>query len=377
MSFDWDKIEGELRELTKGLEGVDLDRERIEKVAREIRSGRLGREGNRISGEPEPPLPDDVDDLANLTAPVRQQFLETGREALERGEVAVAVLNGGMATRFGGGVKGIVDAIDGRSFLELKRAQALRYERVPFLVMTSFATHRATLRYLEEHRLGDGVFPFMQFVSLRLTPEGELFRDGHGRISPYAPGHGDFPDALRKAGLLSELQRRRVRVLLLSNVDNLGADPDPIVVGYHLSQGRPLTVEVAPSVPHDAGGGPARLGGRLQILESFRLPPRFDLGSLPYVNTNTLLLSPSVLAREHPLDWFYVEKNVDGRVAVQMERLVGQISAFVEAAFLGVAREGHEFRYFPIKTPDDLETLRADPVRVRRIRASVGKPERL
>jgi hypothetical protein len=111
----------------------------------------------------------------------------------------------------------------------------------------------------------------------------------------------------------------------------------------------------------------------LQILESFRLPPSFDLGSLPYVNTNTLLLSLSVLEPDHPLTWFYVEKNVDGQVAVQMERLVGQLSAFVETAYLLVAREGREFRYFPIKTPGDLETLRGDRIRVERIRASVGR----
>jgi UTP--glucose-1-phosphate uridylyltransferase len=377
MGFDWDKIDGELREITGGLEGVDLDRARIERVGHEIRAGRLGPENNRISGEPEPPRAGDVDDLADLSDSVRRRYLQAGREALERGEVAVAVLNGGMATRFGGGVKGIVEAVDGRSFLEIKRAQALQYERVPFLVMTSFATHRATLRYLEEHQLGEGVFPFMQFVSLRLATDGELFRDAHGRISPYAPGHGDFPEALRKAGLLAELQRRGVRVLLLSNVDNLGADPDPVVVGYHLSHGRPLTIEVAPSIPNDAGGGPARLDGRLQILESFRLPPGFDLGRLPCVNTNTLLFSLPVLERDHPLSWFYVEKNVDGRVAVQMERLVGQVSAFVETAYLLVAREGPAFRYFPIKTPGDLETLRGDAVRVDRIRASVGKPGRL
>lgn len=377
MKVDWAGVESEVLERTGGLEGLEVDRSRIERFAREIRSGQLGRESNRISGSPEPPVRGDVDELAGISGPDREHYTKVGREALERGEVAVAVLNGGMATRFGGGVKGIVEVIDGKSFLEIKRAQALQYGSVPFLAMTSFATHQATLRYVEEHGLGEGVFPFIQFISLRLTLEGDLFRDQSGQLSPYAPGHGDFPDALRRAGLIAQLERRGVRALMLSNVDNLGADPDPLVIGYHLSHGRPLTIEVVPSIPGDAGGGPGRLDGRLQILESFRLPPGFDLGTLPYVNTNTLIFSLPMLADEYPLDWFYVEKKVDGKTAVQMERLVGQLSAFVETAYLLVARAGPEFRYFPVKTPGDLEELRGDPVRVARIRASTDSVGRL
>jgi UTP--glucose-1-phosphate uridylyltransferase len=377
MNFNWDEIDAELREAGGCLDGIEIDRTRIEQHAREIRAGRLGPESNRVSSKLGPPGAADVDRLADIPLAIRKEYTATGRRALERGEVAVAVLNGGMATRFGGAVKGIVESVEGQTFLELKHAQGRSRGAVPFLVMTSFATHGATLDYLERRRLPGEVRTFMQSVSLRLTREGELFRDNGGRISPYAPGHGDFPEALRRSGLVGELESRSVRAVMLSNVDNLGADPDPLVVGYHLSHGCPLTVEVAPSIPNDAGGGPARVGGRLQILESFRLPEGFDLGSLPFVSTNTLIFSLPTLAHAYPLTWFYVEKKVDGSVAVQMERLVGQISEFVDAAYLLVARDGPEFRYFPVKRPEDLDALRADPVKVARIRASVGDVDRL
>ena len=54
-----------------------------------------------------------------------------------------------MATRFGGVVKGVVEAVDGKSFLELKLAQTGELARlldtsVPMAVMNSFATDRAT-----------------------------------------------------------------------------------------------------------------------------------------------------------------------------------------------------------------------------------------
>ena len=43
-----------------------------------------------------------------------------GAAALREGEIALVVLAGGMATRFGGGVKATAEALDGMSFLEVK-----------------------------------------------------------------------------------------------------------------------------------------------------------------------------------------------------------------------------------------------------------------
>jgi UTP--glucose-1-phosphate uridylyltransferase len=371
--LDWTGIEREIAGILEGIDGLAVDRTLVERFATDILAGRLSRGANRVAGAPEPPRSDEIDDVSSMPEKTRNEYAALGRESIARGEVAVAVLNGGMATRFGGVVKGIVEATDDESFLEIKRRQARRHGEVPLLVMNSFATHRATLDYLEERSLTEGVRTFVQSVSLRLTPKGELFRDARRRVSPYAPGHGDFPTALRTSGLYSELRERGVRTVLLSNVDNLGADLDPTLLGHHLSHGRGVTVEVAPSVPHDAGGGPARLDGRLQIVESFRLPEGFDLESLPFVNTNTLWFSLETLEQDYPLTWFYVEKDVEGEVAVQVEHLIGQITAFVESRYLLVPREGPDFRYSPVKSPKDLEALRHDPERVARVRASIRR----
>lgn len=370
--LDRQRVQTDLRVLLEGVEDLTVDLDEVERFARGIAAGRIGPATNRLPSAPRPPEPADLDELGALDPPEATRLRRIGHEALARGEVAVCVLNGGMATRFGGVVKGIVDAIDGRSFLEIKHAQARRFGPSPFLAMNSFATHRGTLEHVRARGIADEVEVFLQAVSLRLTPEGELFLDASGRVSPYAPGHGDFPDALRRVGLVRRLADRGVRALMLSNVDNLGADPDPVVIGYHLAHGGGLTIEVAPSVPHDAGGGPAWADGRLQIVESFRLPEGFPLDSLPYVNTNTLIFSLELLERDHPLTWFYVEKTVDGRAAVQMERLVGQMSAFVETRYLLVPRDGPNCRYRPIKEPGDLEALRSDPVLAGRIRHSAG-----
>ena len=77
-----------------------------------------------------------------------------------------------------------------------------------------------------------------------------------------------------------------------------------------------------------------------------------DVGVL---NTNTLWLETTAFASEHELEWFTVKKNVAGRSAVQFERLVGQLSAFVPSAFLRVPRSGVRARFIPVKTPVDLD----------------------
>jgi UTP--glucose-1-phosphate uridylyltransferase len=268
-----------------------------------------------------------------------------------------------MATRFGGVVKAVLAAVDGMSFLEAKLVQTAALEReagvaVPSALMTSFATDAAIREHVVERGLGEQLV-FNQFVSLRLESSGELFRDAEGRPSLYAPGHGDLLPALRRSGTLDALRDRGVRYVTVSNVDNLGARIDPVVVGAHIRGERPLTCEVARK-EGDVGGAPVRVDGRLQLVEGPRFPPSFDQDLAPLFNTNTTHFDLETLDEEYALDWLYVLKDVDGRPAVQLERLYHEASAFVETQYLEVPRRGPHGRFLPIKTPADLERAQAD-----------------
>jgi UTP--glucose-1-phosphate uridylyltransferase len=360
------RLELELAKLADTLEGVEVQPERLRQFARDVAAGRLCVQANRLGRAPQPPRPDDVEHWDAFSPGERAQLMRRGRAAIEAGHVAVAVLNGGMATRFGGGVKGVVPVFGPRSFLEIKRAQARRLGPVPFVVMNSFATARATLEHLRLRGLEADSYCFVQSASLRLTPEGELFRDPEGRVSPYAPGHGDFGGALSASGTLDVLASRGVHTLALSNVDNLGPELDPLVIGYHMARGRPISTEIVASRASDAGGAPVRVDGRLQLVEGFRFPRDFDLAGLPYVNTNSLVFSLDLLRQDPPLRWYYVEKRALGRVAVQLERLVGEWTAFRDTSFLVVPRELPSARYLPVKTPADLAALRRVPALVER-----------
>ena len=108
-------------------------------------------------GDPRSPGPEHVESArAPARAPSASELERAAAATRSRAaRVAVAVLNGGMATRFGGDVKGIIEAVGGRTFLEMKLAQARGFGRVPFLIMNSFATHARTLEFLAAHGLGE------------------------------------------------------------------------------------------------------------------------------------------------------------------------------------------------------------------------------
>ncbi len=373
MTIDWEELEREFHRALGDLPGARLDRDRIERMLAGIASGSVGIRQNRITGRVEPARSRDLDSLELFSESETMSYAELGSRALQAGEVAAAVLNGGMATRFGGTVKGIVRALGARTFLELKLAQARRLSPAPFVIMNSFATSAATDGFLVEKNLWGDTQAFLQGVSLRLTPAGGIFRNRAGAISPYAPGHGDFPDFIRESGTLALLRERGVRLLVLSNIDNLGAVLDPAIVGYHVAHESPLTVEVSESVPGDAGGAPAFVDGTLQVVEGFRWPEGFDIESLEIIATNTFVISVELLAETHPMTWFYVEKDVEGRTAVQMERLINELSAHVPTNYLVTPRTGPHGRFFPTKTKADLDRIQKDPDLATRLLADPGE----
>jgi len=279
--------------------------------------------------------------------------------------------NNDSETDFGGSILGGIK-LTPKMFLEAKLGQTAALERslgcsVPVALMTSFATDHDVREHIVARGLGE-LLVFNQFVSLRLDCAGELFRDEEGRASPYAPGHGDLLRAIRDSGVLGALRERGVEVVTVSNVDNLGARVDPTVVGMHLLGGCPLTCEVALK-EGDPGGAPVRVDGRLQLVEGPRFPPSFDQSSVPVFNTNTALVSLDALDREYELTWLHVGKEVDGRAAVQLERVYHEISRHLPTTYLEVPRRGPRGRFLPIKTPRDLEAAQED---LRELLASVS-----
>ena len=343
------------------LERFGFDVERFESLRARVAAGELSAASNVVSGRVEAPQ---AEVLSPLPAPGTVGWSDArvaGLDAIAAGRVAQVVLAGGMATRFGGVVKGAVEALEGRSFLEWKLGETARLAReigaeIPVALMTSFATDEQTRAHTAGRSLPQPLW-FSQFVSLRLTPDGEVFHKQDGSPSLYGPGHGDLLEAIRASGTLGVLRARGVEIVCVSNVDNLGARIDPVVVGAHLNAARPVTIEVA-AKDGDMGGAPVRVAGRVMLLETTRFSSGFDHDQIAVFNTNTALIDLEALDRAYDLTWLYIEKEVDGRTAVQLERLYHEITAFVPTTYLVIPRSGPRGRFFPIKTPADLDRSR-------------------
>jgi UTP--glucose-1-phosphate uridylyltransferase len=331
-------------------------------VAR-YRTGEWKPGDNILSAEVTAPVPGDVAVLPPEDSNERRELERLGNEALRRGELGLIILAGGMATRFAWDKpKGLFPIYQDRSFLgwKITWAREMCGERLPIHIMTSFHTHEAIREHLEDHAYFGhdpaSVHLFQQYRFRRLTPDGTFFDSPDGEDNDAAPGHGDFAIAVRETGLLGHFIAAGGTTLLFSNVDNLGASPDLAIVGYHVQSGTEMTAEVAAKARGDKGGAPARVGGRLQLVEGFAFPPAFDQDAIPVFNTATYCFSAKALDRDFDLPWYIVEKKVGDQPVIQFEHLAGDLSATLDTRYLRVDRDD---RFIPVKSQDDVPDAQA------------------
>ncbi|HEY8944680.1 MAG TPA: UTP--glucose-1-phosphate uridylyltransferase, partial [Polyangiaceae bacterium] len=275
-------------DMKRTLERYGFDARRFRELAGKVQGG--SPEDNVVRGRVSPPEPSDVQALPAAGTAERARLEALGRQELEAGRVALLVLAGGMATRMGGVVKALVEALPGRTFLDLRLAEieavGRQFGRTPPLwLMTSHTTEGPIRSALGSRLKDDAVAIFSQFLSLRLTPSGDVFLDAQGRPSEHAPGHGDVPEALQRSGLIQRFVDRGGRVVLVTNLDNLGGTLEPAIIGWHLDHAEPVTSEVVDKLENDKGGIPVRVDGKTCVLEEFRIPSSFDPATVRVFNT--------------------------------------------------------------------------------------------
>jgi len=279
--------------------------------------------------------------------------IEIGQQALQDGKVAVVTLAAGVGSRWTHGA-GVVKALHPfcklggrhRSFLEVHLAKSRRVGRqvgtpIPHVITTSYLTHDAIEAYLEtmSPREERAILSPGRAVGLRLIPmardlrfaweempqqlldeqaqkvreslhaaligwaeqagEGSDYRDNVPQQCLHPVGHWfEIPNML-KNGVLARLldERPQLEALMLHNIDTLGADVDPAILGHHLESGALMTIEVITRRVEDRGGGLARVDGQLRLIEGLALPHEEDEFKLTYYNSNTIWISiPRLLA---------------------------------------------------------------------------------
>lgn len=333
----------------------------FETLARRFRTGAWTAESNRLT-DSAPLEPGDIQELPPLDSTEYRALEQRGQQALEAAQVGTIIVAGGMGTRFDTDQpKALYPILDDKSLLQLKVEWLLAVSpKLSIFIMTSFHSDAAIRAHARER--GDfGAAPgqiryFMQNTFPRLTQAGERFKPEEPSKGFAPPGHGDFIEVFQREGLLDEFRQSGGRYLYYSNLDNLGATLEPAIIGWHIRSGCEMTIEVAAKWHGDKGGAPARVGGRVQLVEGFAFPADFDQDSIPVFNTASYVFTADALARPHDLPWYVVEKQVDGEPVIQFERLAGDLSRTLTVGLLAIDRDE---RFIPVKSQSDVPMAQA------------------
>ncbi len=337
-SAQWDEEAARIRR-ENGFDAVQH-----EALRDDLQRGRIGLARNRLPVDIE--IKDVLDsDLIHAHGEISKEAIKLGEAAIRNGELAVVSLAAGVGSRWTTGA-GVVKAVNPfvsiggshRSFLELHLAKTRKVAHtyrvdIPHVVTTSYLTHGAIERHLSMHAnyghdgpvylspgqsIGQRLIPMARDLSFlweegshetlddnkqkvreagrkailgwaRSTGEGLDYTDNLPiqRFNP--PGHFyEVPNMLRNGVLARMLvQNPRLQWLLVHNIDTLGANVDPGVLGLAIESQSTLGFEVIPRRIDDRGGGLARVAGKPRLLEGLAQPREDVEFSLRYYNTLT------------------------------------------------------------------------------------------
>ncbi|MBI4827013.1 MAG: UTP--glucose-1-phosphate uridylyltransferase [Nitrospirae bacterium] len=274
-----------------------------------------------------------------------KSFYDIGTKSLSNGEVAVVTFAAGMGSRWSHGaavakpINPFLKAGDRyRTFIEAHLAKSRKTaelfgKNIPHIFTTSYLTHDAIEKYLKrfDHfgcekdiylspgkSIARRVYPMvrdLQFIWEKKhgqSTDDENLKAGHAqhtaliewtkskgegkdysenkpilRFNP--PGHWyEIPNMLKNGTMAAILKERpALKYILSSNIDTLGVNASPELLGLHISNKACVTFEVIPRYIEDKGGGLAKVNGRIQLIEGLALPGEDDEFSLSYYSTLT------------------------------------------------------------------------------------------
>jgi len=326
------------------LDRYGFDRVQHEQIRADLKNNRIGLAQNRL------PVSSSIMDVApsdvvDATEGLSNAYRQLGLEALAEGKLAVVTLAGGAGSRWTKGA-GVVKALNPfaklggrhRNFLEIHLAKSRRISRItgvtlPHIITTSYLTNEPISTWLDRVDNYKYSGPLMlsagRIVGLRMIPmardlrfaweempqqlldeqaqkmqdslhnaligwarevgEGSDYTDNLPRQCLHPVGHWyEVPNLLRN-GVLRDLlaERPLLQYLMVHNVDTLGVDVDPAILGYHIESEAALTTEVITRRLEDRGGGLARIDGKLRLVEGMSLPREEIEFNLSYYNSST------------------------------------------------------------------------------------------
>ncbi|NNC87502.1 MAG: UTP--glucose-1-phosphate uridylyltransferase, partial [Akkermansiaceae bacterium] len=374
------------------LETNGFDRKLHERIRTDLLAGRIGLSQNRLPGTSliEDVAPGDVVDLSSGPAAGEHDLrsaAEAGAAALAAGELAVVTLAAGAGSRWTGGA-GTCKALnpfaplDGpyRTFIEAHLAKSRKVARefgaeIPHVFTTSYLTTQPTRDFLASVSNYGYAGPLAvspgRSVGLRMVPterdlrfaweempqqvldeQQQKVRDsGRAALINWAKESGEAADytdnlplqCLHPVGHFFEIPnlilngtlrrlldvRPQLQTLLLHNIDTLGADADPVLLGMHRHAGHGLTFEVITRRLEDRGGGLARVNGRTRLVEGLAMPDEEAEFGLSFYNSLTTWIDLDQFLALCGLTRDDILAGDDAKLAAAMRALADRLPTYI------------------------------------------------
>jgi len=279
----WDELShAERQQLTEQIRSVDLG---------QINSLYLGNkeqpDWDTLSRKATPPPAVRLSERSVPGTGICREAIERGELALRTGRMGVLLTAGGQGSRLGfEKPKSMfpIGPVSQASLLQIHieklRSLARRYGvAIPLYLMTSPATHQATVEFLQQnHRFGlakADLFVFCQGTMPAVDIEtGKLLLAEKHQLFLSPDGHGGTVAALQSTGALQHMKSHGIEQLFYLQVDNpLVPIGDPELIGHHLLAESELTsIAVAKQHPLDKVGNFAMIDGNMHVIEYSDLP---------------------------------------------------------------------------------------------------------
>ena len=334
--------------LNQLLADLGFNPEQHEQIKNELKTGKIGLSKNRL------PVNTHIQDvnwseLASQDELNTEKWTSIGTEALKNREVAIVSLAGGVGSRWTKGA-GIVKSLNPfaqmagshRNFIDTHLAKTRLTNQtynthLQHIFTTSYLTHPAIATYISDLKNAKGTKNVFvspgKVIGLRLIPterdlrflweempqqqldeqsqkvqqslrsaligwakangEAEDYRDNLPTQCIHPVGHWYEIPNLFLNGTLKQLieENPNLKHLLVHNIDTLGANADPALLGYHIAQNNGMTIEVITRKLDDRGGGLAKINGQIRLVEGLALPDEKIEFKLSFYNSNTFWIN--------------------------------------------------------------------------------------
>ncbi len=317
------------------------------------------------------------------------KYTELGENIIKNNQYAVVTMAGGQGTRLGHkGPKGSfkLDVKPEAKYLfqilaeGLIRANKKYGITLPWYIMTSTENNSDTIEFFENNNYFGYDKSYIRFfmqgnLPLMLT-NGQLVLDKDYSIKLASDGNGCIYQAMKKEGILDDMQKRGIKWIFIGSVDNALLNMvDPVLIGLTISEGNEAASKsIAKNNPHEKVGVFCKANGVPSVIEYSELPKEMaemtdENGELLYGEAHIMcnLFSIDALKKvaNETLEYHVANKktgyiNENGEFIEPTDPNAYKFEAFIFDAFnffdnISILRGKREDDFAPVKNKEKVD----------------------